>query len=367
MSGDGRSISCVRRFVSGLCLTLTFVAVSLAQSAWWLSHTVFDTAAFGDAVHAVAAQPDVRAAMGEDVSGVLVGARDLSAKQSAALRGAVDSSVSTPAFADELAATLTRAHAALLAGRNPATALDLGPVQADVRRSLASTDPHLAAAVPSGSVQRNVDPGRLPWVPRVVDAVGASVALLVGAALVLLAVAVLVARDRPRTLRRAGYVLVASAAFTLVIRFVVPAVLVPLLPAGVVRTLGAAVTAFLLAALLPALLLTAGAGALLVVIGIAWARSRSRAGAVAPPAPSPRFAAAGTAPPPGPPPGPGSAPLPAMGPPIANVDVVTPAASIPPVTAPAVPLPDATARLPAAGGEAAETVEDPGGWGPLRY
>lgn len=356
----------MRRFVSGLCLSLMFLAVSLAQTAWWLSHTVFDTGAFRDAVRTVAAQPAVRAALGEDVAGAVTGGHALSAKQNAEVRSAVDASVGGQQFADALADTLAGAHAALLAGRNPATALDLGGVQADVRRSLAATDPKLAAAVPAIEVKRPIDPGHMPWVPRTVDAVGTAVPLLVAAALCLLVLAVLVARNRPRTMRRAGYVLLASTVFTLVTRFVVPALAVPLLPAGIVRTLGGAIASYFLGALVPALAVTAAAAVVLVVAGFAWGRARAR----------PRAAAAAPAQ------GPvGRRPvqpamLPVAGPPIANPAVVSPAPLIAPARrtpGPATAPPTAadapvTVALPASTPTAAaETVEDPGGWGPLRY
>lgn len=333
----------VRRTLSGLCLLLMFTVVSLAQSAFWLSRTVFDTDAFGDAVRVAAARPEVRDALGEDVAGQLGHGRSLDAQQRADLRGAADAAVASPAFADELATTLTRAHAALLAGRNPATVLELGTVQEDVRRSLASTDPRLARAVPERELRRPVDPGRLPWVPRAAGAIGTAVPLLVGLALVLLVLAVAVARDRPRTLRRAGYVLVASAVFTLVARFVIPAVLVPVLPAGVVRTIGHAVVQFFLGALLPAMVVTAGTGAALVAGGVAWSRARARPRGSPSPLPATVPAVpSGPAVTRRPEPATATAPLPVSGPPIANVDVVRDS-------------------------ETPTVVEDAGGWGPLRY
>lgn len=384
---DGRTIAGVRRFVSGLCLTLMFVAVSLAQTAWWVSSTLGDTATFRDAVRRVAADPDVRAAMGDDLAGVLAGDADLSAKQSGELRGAVDAAVADPAFGDALAATLGGVHAALLAGRNPAAGLDLGAVQDQVRTSLASVDPRLAAVVPRAPLVREIDPGRLPWIPRVIGWIGTAVPLLVVAAALLLGLAVLVSRDRPRTLRRAGFVLIATVMLTLITRFVLPTMLLPLLPAGVVRALGAAVTSFLLGALIPGLVITTAVGVALVAAGYAWSRTRARPARLPVPAPGRPPVAAQAPGPPAAVRAPTPQPLPVAGPPIANPPAAAAPAVVPPVLAPAPRTQAYPSHIPAAPAQPALTQpaamptrsapapepptevrdDEPGGWGPLRY
>lgn len=356
----------MRRFVSGLCLTLLFVAVSLAQTAYFMSATLFDTGAFHDAVRSVASDPAVRTALGDDLAAVLAQGHDLSPRQSAEVRDAVNRSVAGAPFADELAGTLARVHAALLAGRNPAAALDLSGVQQDLRHSLAQTDPRLAAALPADKMQRGVDPGRLPWVPSVVDAVGAALPYLLGAALAFLVVAVAVAEDRPRALRRGGYVLVAGTLWTLLARVVLPALLVPLMPSGVVRTLGGALTARLLGALMAPMVVTAAAGLVLVAAGVAWGRARSRRPQRVRSVPAPlrgvpvRARTPAQAP----------APLPVAGPPIANVAVMSPAAPVaaaPPPRGPTERYEPADASTPAAPVSCPDTVENGGGWGPLRH
>lgn len=388
----------MRRFVSGLCLALMFVAVSLAQTAWWVSGTFGDTASFRDAVRRVASDPTVMAAMTDDLAGVLADGADLSTKQSGEMHAAVGDAVADPAFADTLAATLGGVHAALLAGRNPAAGLDLGAVQDQVRATLEPVDARLAAAVPREALVREIDPGRLPWVPRVMGWIGTAVPVLVVASVFLLGLAILVSRDRPRTLRRAGFVLIASVALTVLMRFVMPAVILPLLPPGVIRVFGAAVVSFMLAALVPGLVITAAVGAALAAGGILWARSRSRPAGRPVPVEVPAVAAP-RAPGrvgPGPTAWPGSPastqsaqPLPVAGPPIAN----PPAAGSGPAVAPVLASPARTAAFPveappastsatptqpvaaptaAMASPAAELPteideDEPGGWGPLRY
>ena len=57
-----------RRTGARLLLAVSFLAASIAYSAWWVSGIVFDPASSGRAAHALLATPAVQRSLSDDIS-----------------------------------------------------------------------------------------------------------------------------------------------------------------------------------------------------------------------------------------------------------------------------------------------------------
>jgi len=228
----------MRRFVTGICLGLLFLTVTAAQAAWWVGHTLLDTPAFADGVARAAADPQAQQELADSIITELQ-LGNLPPPQQADLEGAVRESVQDPVFAVELTRLAAAVHAALMAGRDPAEAADIGAVADMVRVRVAGVDPRLAAQIPE-------DPRRyaprlgavLPELAPVADGIRGIVPWLVAGAVVALCLGLAVSVDRPRTLRTAGITLAISVAVTVVLVLLAPQLLAASVPAGSARQLG---------------------------------------------------------------------------------------------------------------------------------
>ena len=137
-----------RRTGARLLLAVSFLAASIAYSAWWVSGIVFDPASSGRAAHALLATPAVQRSLSDDISRQLD--RELPETAApAAVHTAVAQALRDPRVTTAFADALTQLHRAMLSpdGNHAAIELDPRMVTSAIHDALAQQDPGLAAKI----------------------------------------------------------------------------------------------------------------------------------------------------------------------------------------------------------------------------
>lgn len=264
----------MRRIISTVLAGLAALAASVAWTSHAASSTVLDPRRSGQVAEALSRDPAVREAIEDALTQALVSALPSgSPVPDADVRAAAARALDDPRVAEVVRTAIIDAHRRLVGEAEGPVGVDAGPIAAAGHDALLAAHPDLAGAVPAPPpLAVSLPTGAFPDLGWLREAAAGATGPAARVAAGLFAAALLVAADRARILRRAGFwALWAGAGWVLlgwigpwvVSRYSVDGRL------GVLGSLGLAVTGPMVA---PAALLAAGGVGLLAAA--AWPEPR---------------------------------------------------------------------------------------------
>jgi hypothetical protein len=276
----------MRRLIASSLAGLGVLAATVAWSSWVATSTVLDPGRSERVAEVLTADPTVRGAVEDALAKALISAVPPSVTvPDAELKAAARRALDDPRVAQVVWAAIVDAHRRLVGEIEGPVRVDAAPIAAAGRDALLAAQPQLAGRLPAPpplSVALPTD--SFPDLGGLRDLLAGGVTgKAVQAALLLFAAALLVASDRPRVLRRAGYFALWSGGGWVVLGVVAPWAVSHWSVDGKLAVLGSLGVAVAGPMIFPAVLLMAGAlGAFR--LASAWSKlaSTRRSGAPVP-------------------------------------------------------------------------------------
>ncbi|MGH9035050.1 MAG: hypothetical protein ACRD0O_04745, partial [Acidimicrobiia bacterium] len=280
----------MRRLISSSLAGLAVLAATVAWSSWAATSTVLDPGRTGRVAEVLATDPAVRGAIEDALAQALISVIPPdTAVPDAELKAAARRALDDPRVAQVVQAAIVDAHRRLVGEIEGPVRVDAGPIAAAGRDALLAAHPQLAGRLPAPPpLAIDLPTDSFPDLGGVRDLLAGGVTgTAVQAALGLFAAALLVASDRPRVLRRAGYFALWSGGGWVVLGVLAPWAVSHWSVDGKLAVLGSLAVAVAGPMIAPAVALLVGAlGAFL--LASAWTKAAAaRKAGVAVPAPAP--------------------------------------------------------------------------------
>ena len=260
----------MRRSLSGLVLGLALIVGSLSWASYVLTRTVMDptrSEAFADQV--IDNQRLRSALIGRLADGLAESVPFDAPVPRQALEGAAEDALDEPGIAAELKRALVLVHQNALNGVEEDVVLDASVLGLAARNQLVGDRPALEGRVPDApSIEVQVPTSGLAFLGTVKSGVQTFTLYSAAGALLAGALALIVARDRPRILRRVAVWAFGTAAFWLAVGIGVPIAAEILAPASA-AVVAAAIEVFFGSMIRPGIIMAA-VGAGLLALSAIW-------------------------------------------------------------------------------------------------
>jgi hypothetical protein len=273
----------VRRLLAGLLVAVALVAASVA---WWgltLQRTIFDSSRSTQLARALLDSGQLQDALVTAATKAVQGALPPAVRAqvpAAEISAAARSALKDPVVNTSLERALVGTHRYLIGDSASPPALDSAPLDAALRRQLASVRPDLAAVVATiPPLQLKLPDAGVPAVHGLRQQIARLTAWTAAVAVAGIALAFAVARSRRAVLRRVGFWALTTGGLWVALRYVLPAVVRAVVPSSA-ALVGGLAQAMAEGMAVPGLLLAGGGVSALVAsvlpAGIPAADRRAR-------------------------------------------------------------------------------------------